>query len=368
MLVCLPLLVLATLMGVCEARPPSRQPPPRGYYGPDNPCKLQVVPWPAEVHCDAVPRQSVKLTLNFSLVLAEESMSRDSAVLRSALGRYAGLISAPRPLHLSRGLLVEPQFLLEGDDDDYSYASADASAEAGADSRVYSLGALVVVVAEDLPEGAVKQLDDDESYSLTVDIDSSGAARARVEAGSVWGALYALETFSQLVEYGGQIRHFPISIQDEPRFPWRGLLLDTSNHYISVSVISKFLDAMAATKMNVLHWHLVDSYSFPFLSKSLPEMAEAGAWLYTEENGQGVIDMDRDMDRGRGRDRSRSRDRGSSSDAPPPPRPRPPPYRNTVYAAADLEYVEAFAAARGVRVVVEVDMPGKPPDLEHTLC
>jgi hexosaminidase len=62
----------------------------------------------------------------------------------------------------------------------------------------------------------------------------------------------------------------PISIKDEPRYPWRGLLIDSSRHYLSVPLLEKTIDSMAALKLNTLHWHLVDAESFPFVSSKYP--------------------------------------------------------------------------------------------------
>lgn len=64
----------------------------------------------------------------------------------------------------------------------------------------------------------------------------------------------------------------PISIKDEPRYPWRGLLIDSARHYLSVPLLEKTIDSMAALKLNTLHWHIVDAESFPFVSKKYPGM------------------------------------------------------------------------------------------------
>jgi len=133
----------------------------------------------------------------------------------------------------------------------------------------------------------------DESYALSV--DANGLSLLTAE--TIWGALRGLETFSQLVTYdethGYQIQYAPWGITDFPRFPHRGLLIDTSRNYLSVSVILKTIDALSFTKMNVLHWHIVDSQSFPFESKSYPLLSQKGAYspkeLYTAQDIQSVV-------------------------------------------------------------------------------
>jgi hexosaminidase len=97
----------------------------------------------------------------------------------------------------------------------------------------------------------VKTLTTDESYELHV-----RAPRLFVRAATVFGALYALETFSQLVRSNLSIDGTVIT--DKPRFAYRGTMIDTSRHFYPVTSIKMHIDAMAYAKMNVLHWHIVD--------------------------------------------------------------------------------------------------------------
>lgn len=118
-------------------------------------------------------------------------------------------------------------------------------------------------------------LEMDESYELI--IKSSGAV---INSKEVWGALRGMETFSQLV-YQGETGQYLIKeavIKDYPRFKHRGLLLDTSRHYLRKEVIIDNLEAMAQNKLNVFHWHIVDDQSFPFESKVFPMLTKLGAY------------------------------------------------------------------------------------------
>ncbi|XP_066524504.1 beta-hexosaminidase subunit alpha [Hoplias malabaricus] len=131
----------------------------------------------------------------------------------------------------------------------------------------------------------------DESYNMSV---SAGQASLRAE--SVWGALRGLESFSQLVYQDDYDIYFvnKTEIEDFPRFKFRGLLLDTSRHYLPVQAILKTLDAMAYSKFNVFHWHIVDDPSFPYQSRYYPDLSSKGAFhpmthIYTQSDVHWVI-------------------------------------------------------------------------------
>ena len=145
----------------------------------------------------------------------------------------------------------------------------------------------------------------DESYSLVVTPE-----KALLEAPNPLGILRGLETLLQLAALDAESFHFPaVSIQDRPRFPWRGLLIDVARHWQPVEVILRNLDAMAAFKMNVLHWHLSEDQGFRVESKRFPKLHGLGSdGLY--------------------------------------------------YTQAQIREVVAYARERGIRVVPEFDMPG----------
>lgn len=171
--------------------------------------------------------------------------------------------------------------------------------DAGADAA----SLLTVQVAG--PGDAVQSLDEDESYQLKV--TSTGAT---LTAATDMGAMHGMETFLQLttMEDGGC--HVPVvSIDDRPRFAWRGLMLDVIRHFEPIDEVERTLDGMAIGKLNVFHWHLSDDEGFRAESKKFPKLTEnaSGGLFYTQDQ---------------------------------------------------LREVVAYARARGIRVVPEFDMPG----------
>ncbi|KAL5720558.1 beta-N-acetylhexosaminidase [Ranunculus cassubicifolius] len=114
-----------------------------------------------------------------------------------------------------------------------------------------------------------------ESYALSVPINGSSAY---LKAQTVWGAMRGLETFSQLV--WGDPSRVPIGlyINDSPIFEHRGITLDTSRNYYGVTHILRTIEAMSYNKLNVFHWHVVDSHSFPLVLPSEPELAGKGSY------------------------------------------------------------------------------------------
>ncbi|KAK5867346.1 hypothetical protein PBY51_011848 [Eleginops maclovinus] len=133
--------------------------------------------------------------------------------------------------------------------------------------------------------------DSSERYNLSV-----SAGKATLNAETVWGAVRGLESFSQLVyqdEFGSYFVN-KTEIEDFPRFQFRGILLDTSRHYLPVPAILETLDAMAYSKFNVFHWHIVDDPSFPYQSSTFPDLSNKGAFhpmthIYTQSDVRRVI-------------------------------------------------------------------------------
>ncbi|HEX8636165.1 MAG TPA: family 20 glycosylhydrolase [Pyrinomonadaceae bacterium] len=151
----------------------------------------------------------------------------------------------------------------------------------------------------------VPALDEDETYTLAV-----SDQQATLNAPTVVGALRGLETFLQLLDSDRDGYFIPaVQIQDAPRFPWRGLLIDVARHYEPLDVLKRNLDAMAAVKLNVLHWHLTEDQGFRVESKKFPKL------------------------------------HGMGSDG-------------LFYTQDEIREIIAYARERGIRVVPEFDMPG----------
>ena len=109
--------------------------------------------------------------------------------------------------------------------------------------------------------------------------------------------LRGLETFLQLVEAGPAGFQVPaVAIEDRPRFPWRGLLIDVARHLMPVEVIERNLDAMAAVKLNVLHWHLSEDQGFRVESRRYPKLHRIGSdgLFYTQDQIREVVAYARD--------------------------------------------------------------------------
>jgi hexosaminidase len=151
----------------------------------------------------------------------------------------------------------------------------------------------------------VQSIDENESYHLEVT-----SQNATLRANTVVGALRGLETILQLVTSDSSTFYIPeVTIDDAPRFRWRGLLVDVSRHFMPVEQIKRTLDGMAMVKLNVLHWHLTDDQGFRVESKRYPRLHRLGS------DGQ-------------------------------------------YYTQVQLREIVAYARDRGIRVVPEFDMPG----------
>src|SRR3984893_13316728 len=139
-------------------------------------------------------------------------------------------------------------------------------------SKVQTSSLATLAIHTDHGSQEVQDLGEDESYVLKVAPDG-----ANLTAPTPLGALHGLQTFLQLVEVSPDGFVVPtVTIQDTPRFPWRGLMIDTSRHFIPLEVLKRNLDGLEAVKMNVFHWHLSENQGFRAESKKFPKLHGMG--------------------------------------------------------------------------------------------
>jgi hexosaminidase len=170
----------------------------------------------------------------------------------------------------------------------------------------------------------------DEGYSLEVAADAVHV-RANDTRGLFYGAvsLWQLLTLAQGPSGDSKIPLY--TINDAPRFPWRGLMLDSARHFQSVEFVKKFVDWMALHKLNVLHWHLTDDQAWRLEIKKYPKLTSVGAWRVPAGQAPRA-----DIDPATGK----------------------PRMIGGFYTQDDVRAVVAYAAERHVTIVPEIEMPG----------
>jgi hexosaminidase len=149
-----------------------------------------------------------------------------------------------------------------------------------------------LLVTTDHESKPVQEPGEDESYTLEVTL-----AGATLHAANPLGVLRGLQTFLQLLSVTPDGFSAPsISIQDQPGFPWRGLMIDSSRHFMPIPVLKRNLDGMEAVKMNVFHWHLSDNQGFRVESHKFPKLQSEGSdgLFYTQDEIRDVIAYARD--------------------------------------------------------------------------
>ena len=155
-----------------------------------------------------------------------------------------------------------------------------------------SSGPPTLEITTDHESKPVQDLGEDESYTLDVT-----PIRAKLHAANPLGALRGLQTFLQLIAIAPEDFSVPaVHIEDRPRFPWRGQMIDSGRHFIPLDVIKRNLDGMEAVKMNVFHWHLSENQGFRAESRKFPRLHEQGSdgLFYTQEEIRDVIEYARD--------------------------------------------------------------------------
>ncbi len=138
----------------------------------------------------------------------------------------------------------------------------------------------------------IQELGEDESYVLEVT-----ATGAKLTAPTPLGTLHGLQTFLQLVQVSPDGFAAPaVTINDKPRFPWRGLMMDSARHFVPLDVVRRNIDGLEAVKMNVFHWHLSENQGFRVESKKFPKLHEMGSdgLYYTQDEIHDLIEYARD--------------------------------------------------------------------------
>jgi len=167
----------------------------------------------------------------------------------------------------------------------------------------------------------------DEAYQLTVT-----AEQIRISSSSPAGVARGIQSLRQLLS--GQRAQFSVSgmvIDDEPALGWRGLHLDVSRHFRDATDVKRFIDLAAYHKFNLFHWHLTDDQGWRLPVTGYPRLAEIAAW----RDGTLV---------GHDSDHAKNPDDGVR--------------HGGAYTADEIRAVVAYAAARGVHILPEIDVPG----------
>jgi len=233
---------------------------------------------PATLNLMPVPRQ-LKVNSGKFRITGKFTIHVDATASDTVL--YAAVNRAYQVLNRKTGLVFGQQYITPAD-------------------TLKTAQMLVTVKAKSNPE-----IGEDESYKLEVT-----GNHLELTAQTTEGALRGLESLIQLADKDEQGYYFPcVMIEDSPRFKWRGLMIDVARHFISYEEMKHNIDAMAAVKMNVLHWHLTDDEGFRVESKTFPLLHQLGS------NGD-------------------------------------------FYTQAQLKDLVKYAADRGIIIVPEFDMPG----------
>ena len=170
-----------------------------------------------------------------------------------------------------------------------------------------------------------------EGYRLTV-----SDAGIRIASSDAAGAFYARQTLRQLTAPDGQGVTVPfVTIEDAPRFTWRGLHFDDCRHFLGKETLMKTLDAMAYHKLNVLHWHLTDDQGWRIEIKKYPELTVKGAVRPGSPKPKVLVQP------GEG---------GWVNNHIP--------YGPYFYTQEDVKEIVAYAAARHITIVPEIELPG----------
>ena len=164
----------------------------------------------------------------------------------------------------------------------------------------------------------------------------------RLSANTETGIFYGLQTLLQLLNNGDNKTLPALTINDSPRFPYRGLHLDVSRHFFDKEFVKKQLDAMAYFKMNRLHWHLTDGAGWRIEIKKYPRLTSFAAWRPFDKLNDWWVE---------GRTFCEQDD---------------PRAVGGYYTQDDIREVVAYAAERHITIIPEIEMPGHSEEVLAT--
>jgi len=170
----------------------------------------------------------------------------------------------------------------------------------------------------------------EEGYQLTVN-KSTVVIKANSYGGIFYGLESVLQTLPQ-VRTNAALKVPCMQVNDYPRFKWRGMHLDVSRHFFSAEMVKEYIDLMATYKMNTFHWHLVDDQGWRIEIKKYPKLTETGAWRVDQTD--------------------------KIWGARPQAQPGEVPTYGGYYTQEQVKEIVAYAKARNVTIVPEIEMPG----------
>lgn len=172
----------------------------------------------------------------------------------------------------------------------------------------------------------------DEGYTLNVTPN-----KIEVSANTAKGLFYAVQSLLQTLPFSrtNEVAAIPcMQVKDYPRFKWRGMMLDVSRHFFSPELVKEFIDLLSMYKMNTLHWHLVDGAGWRIEIKKYPRLTEQAAWRI-DDRGKPWNWAELEFNK----DRTKATYGG-------------------YYTQEQAKQIVAYAKARNVNVVPEIEMPG----------
>lgn len=170
----------------------------------------------------------------------------------------------------------------------------------------------------------------DEGYTL--DVNEHGVAiEASTRAGLFYGGVTLWQLLTQTPDATGPADIQFLHIADEPRFAWRGIMLDSARHFQSAAFVEGLIDQMALHKLNTLHWHLTDDQGWRLEIKRYPRLTSVGAWSVPA---------------------------GPAAAADIDPSTKKPRVYGGFYTQEQVRHLVHYAAERNITIVPELDMPG----------